>query len=106
MLYVWTVGWTLIIAIIFLFFQSPENSQILNSVGVFLEGVGGGAFLSTIACSILVKINECFDSLSVSYCTGNRKFYFKVVTSFSRTFFFISGLMLANFVDITTSGDH
>jgi len=103
MLYIWTVGWTVVIATIFLFFQSPENSQILLRVGVFLEGVGGGAFLSTIACSILVKINECFENLSESYKDGENRFYFSVTVSFSRMFFFISGLVVANFVDITTS---
>jgi len=102
MLYIWTVGWTLVIATVFLFFQSPENSQILVRVGVFLEGVGGGAFLSTIACSILVKINECFENLEDSY-PKQKKFYFRVMTSSARTFFFIAGLIVANFVDITTS---
>ena len=101
MLYIWTVGWTLIIASIFLFFQSPETHQSLNLVGSFLEGLGGGAFLSTIACTVLVKINECYESMNITDRTHDK--WKKIVATAMRTFFFISGLIVANIIDISTS---
>ncbi len=100
-LYMWTVGWSLIITGIFLFFRSPENFYILNLVGSFLEGLGGGAFLSTIACTILVKINECYDSMNITNRSCDK--WKKIIATAMRTFFFIAGLIVANIIDIYTN---
>ena len=89
----WSVGLTMGIASIYQYLY--ESSEKWSSiVQTFLEGLGGGAFLGTIACTIIPELGKTYGMYNPRNSLSNW-------ISFSGLFFFIFGLLSSSIIDVT-----
>ena len=89
----WSVGLTMGIASVYQFLY--ESSEKWSSiVQAFLEGLGGGAFLGTIACTIIPELGKTYGMYDTKNSLSNW-------ISFSGLFFFIFGLLSSSIIDVT-----
>ena len=88
----WSVGLTAVCSILFDFLLS-SNDVWASVMGAFLEGLGGGAFLGTIACTIIPELGKTYGKYS-------EKVQHATKISFSGLFFFIFGLLTSSIIDV------
>lgn len=95
-LFVWSVGWTCAFAALLHYLLNSSDFSI-ETMASFLEGAGGGAFLATIACTILPEIGHYYEILAHAY--GDSQLKMSLI-GMLRVVCYVFGLCVAAGMDI------